>query len=196
MPLSLVLQESVDVLPPHSSIPLEALFSVWNMEAAISEFKRLLISSLSPVHIKIDEPENPPGIYWVDVSFGSRRHTLEYRRETGFGFFHDDAGYGERPAEFYRTPKRAAQRLEQLMRSDQKKSHHLGLKDLRDLYGHSQVKLAKKAGVKQPAISRFEKRGEVKLSTLAATIKALGGKLEIRAQFPDADVPISLSTTK
>ena len=30
--------------------------------------------------------------------------------------------------------------------------------------------------LKQPAISRFEKRGEVKLSTLAATIKALGGK--------------------
>jgi len=55
---------------------------------------------------------------------------------------------------------------------------------------------AKKAGVKQPAISRFEKRGEVKLSTLAATIKALGGKLEVRARFSDADVPISLLASK
>ena len=73
---------------------------------------------------------------------------------------------------------------------------HLGLKDIRELYGHSQVTLAKKAGVKQPAISRFEKRGEVKLSTLAATIKALGGKLEVRAHFEDADVPISLLRSK
>jgi len=55
------------------------------------------------------------------------------------------------------------------------KAMHLGLKDIRELYGQSQLTLAKKAGVKQPAISRFEKRGEVKLSTLAATIKALGG---------------------
>ena len=56
--------------------------------------------------------------------------------------------------------------------------------------------LAKKAGVKQPAISRFEKRGEVKLRTLADTIKALGGKLEVRAHFADADIPISILTSK
>jgi predicted transcriptional regulator len=89
-----------------------------------------------------------------------------------------------------------AQRLAQLMGKSNRNGNGLGMKDIRELYGHSQVKLAKKAGVKQPAISRFEKRGEVKLSTLAATIKALGGKLEVRAHFSDADVPISVSTAK
>src|SRR5207245_7315089 len=94
------------------------------------------------------------------------------------------------------THARVAQRVSQLMTASNSKAVRLGLKDIRELYGHSQVALAKKAGVKQPAISRFEKRGEVKLSTLAATVKALGGKLEVRAHFSDADIPISFSKSK
>jgi len=166
------------------------------MDPVIQEFKRLLIADVPQCEIKVDEPQHPGGSYWLDLHIGKKRHTLEYRRETGFGLFHDDAAYGERPAEFYRTPKRAAQRLVQILKSENTKSPRLGLKDLRELYGHSQVRLAKKAGVNQPAISRFEKRGEVKLSTLAATIKALGGTLEVRAHFDDADVPISLAKAK
>jgi predicted transcriptional regulator len=76
------------------------------------------------------------------------------------------------------------------------KASELGLRNIRDLYGVSQVELAKKAGVKQPAISRFEKRGEIKLSTLAETIRALGGRIEVRAHFPDATIPVSVGATK
>lgn len=166
------------------------------METTIKTLKRLLTEMLPQSHVKVDEPERVGGNYWVDVCMGKKRHTLEYRPGKGFGLFHEDAGYGEGPAEIYRTAERAAQRVAQLMAASNGKAIHLGLKDIRELYGHSQVTLAKKAGVKQPAISRFEKRGEVKLSTLAATIKALGGKLEVRAHFSDADFPISLPTSK
>ena len=166
------------------------------MDANIEQLKRLLAETLPQSQINIEEPEKAGGDYWVDVSMGKKRHTLEYRPGKGFGLFHQGAAYGEGPAEIYRTSKRVAQRIAQLMTGGNSKAVRLGLKDLRELYGHSQVTLAKKAGVKQPAISRFEKRGEVKLSTLAATIKALGGKLEMRAHFEDADVPISLSTSK
>jgi DNA-binding phage protein len=166
------------------------------MEATIKNLKRLLTGLLPQSQVKVDEPERAGGNYWVDVSMGKRRHTLEYRPGRGFGLFHEDAGYGEGPAEIYRTAERAARRVAQLMAANHGKAIHLGLKDIRELYGHSQVTLAKKAGVKQPAISRFEQRGEVKLSTLAATIKALGGKLEVRAHFSDAEFPISLSTSK
>jgi DNA-binding phage protein len=166
------------------------------MEEAIAHFKKLLDKLLPNCTVDVDAPDHAGGNWWFDVVRGKKRHTLEYRPGKGFGLFHEDAGYGEGPAEIYRTPERAAQRLAQLMASSNGKAIHLGLKDLRELYGQSQVTLAKKAGVMQPAISRFERRGEVKLSTLAATIKALGGKLEVRAHFSDADVPISLSTTK
>jgi len=166
------------------------------METAVENLKKLLAKGLPQCKLRVDEPERAGGNYWVDVSLGKVRHTLEYRPGKGFGLFHKDAGYGEGPGEIYRTPERVAQRLAQLLTNGSRKAPSLGLKDIRELYGQSQVAVAKKAGVKQPAISRFEKRGEVKLSTLAATIKALGGKLEVRAHFSDADVPISLSTTK
>jgi DNA-binding phage protein len=175
---------------------MQGIFFVCNMSATIEHLKQLLAGSLPQSQIRVEEPENTGGNYWVDVSMGKKRHTLEYRPGKGFGLFHEDAAYGEGPAEIYRTPERVAQRIVQLMTVGNSKAHRLGLKDIRELYGHSQVTLAKKAGVKQPAISRFENRGEVKLSTLAATIKALGGKLEVRAHFEDADVPISLSTPK
>jgi len=174
---------------------MQDIFCLCNMEKTIENLKDLLKEMLPQSHVKVDEPQHAGGNYWVDVSMGKKRHTLEYRPGKGFGLFHEDAGYGEGPAEIYRTAERAAQRVAQLMAGNSK-AIHLGLKDIRELYGHSQVTLAKKAGVKQPAISRFEKRGEVKLSTLAATIKALGGKLEVRAHFADADFPIFLATTK
>lgn len=166
------------------------------MEAMINKLIQLVAERMPRSHVKVDEPENAGGNYWLDVTLGKKLHTFEYRPGKGFGLFHEDAGYGEGPAEFYRTPERATQRLEQLLTTGSSKASRLGMKDLRELYGQSQVTLAKKAGVKQPAISRFENRGEVKLSTLAATIEALGGKLEVRAHFADADVPISLVTSK
>jgi DNA-binding phage protein len=166
------------------------------MEAMIENLKRLLAKTCPQSRVKVDEPARAGGNYWIDVTTGRKRQTLEYRPGSGFGLFHKDAGYSEGPAEIYRTPERVAQRLVQLIAASNGKPVRLGLKAIRELYGHSQVALAKKAGVKQPAISRFEKRGEVKLSTLAATIKALGGKLEVRAHFEDADIPISLLTPK
>jgi len=166
------------------------------MEKVIEHLQKLLLKQLPHSVVAVDAPDQAGGNWWLDVTMGKKRQTLEYRPGKGFGLFHGKAGYGEGPAEFYRTPERAAKRLAQLLATGNGKATQLGLKALRELYGHSQVTLAKKTGVKQPAISRFEKRGEVKLSTLAATIKALGGQLEVRAHFEDADVPISLLKSK
>jgi DNA-binding phage protein len=175
---------------------MQGIFYACNMEKVIEHLKKLLARQLPNCAVAVDPPVQANGNWWLDISRGKKRHTLEYRPGRGFGLFHRAAGYGEGPAEIYRTPERAAQRVAQLMATNNGNASRLGLKDLRELYGLSQITLAKKAGVKQPAISRFEKRGEVKLSTLAATIKALGGKLEVRAHFADADIPISLSTLK
>jgi hypothetical protein len=45
--------------------------------------------------------------------------------------------------------------------------------------------------VNQAAISKMERRADMYLSTLQGIIKAMGGKLEIRAIFPDGIVCIS-----
>jgi transcriptional regulator with XRE-family HTH domain len=54
----------------------------------------------------------------------------------------------------------------------------------------SQEELAELLNKKQAAISRLERRSDTHVSTLRAFVKALGGKLEIIASFPDASYHI------
>jgi transcriptional regulator with XRE-family HTH domain len=49
----------------------------------------------------------------------------------------------------------------------------------------SQAELACRVGIKQAAIARIEGRSDILLSTLWRLISAMGGKLSIRAEFPD-----------
>jgi DNA-binding phage protein len=190
------LNGSIRIQTAIDGYSIQGIFYTCNMEKTIEHLQTLLLERLPRCVVAVDAPDRPGGNWWLDVTLGKKRQALEYRPGRGFGLFHGKIGYGEGATEIYRTPERAAKRLAQLMAASNGKAVHLSLKDIRELYGHSQVTLAKKAGVRQPAISRLEKRGEVKLSTLAAAIKALGGKLEVRAHFKDADVPISLLTSK
>lgn len=57
--------------------------------------------------------------------------------------------------------------------------------------GVTQTELADLMKVTQGAISQLEKRHDVLLSNLAEYIRALGGKLELIARFPDTDVRIT-----
>ena len=54
-----------------------------------------------------------------------------------------------------------------------------------------QESLAKRLHVRQAAISKLERRTDMYVSTLHQMIKALGGKLEIRALFPAGPVIIN-----
>jgi DNA-binding XRE family transcriptional regulator len=68
----------------------------------------------------------------------------------------------------------------------------MSLRELRRSgHGITQTDLAKRMEVTQGAISQLEKRHDVLLSNLAGYIRALGGKLELIARFPDADVRIT-----
>jgi hypothetical protein len=51
----------------------------------------------------------------------------------------------------------------------------------------TQVAITERLKIPQGAVSRMEKRSDLLLSTLREYVGALGGKLELRAVFPDAD---------
>lgn len=59
------------------------------------------------------------------------------------------------------------------------------LKDLRQAVAQTQQDLAASLGVGQDTISRLEKRSDMLLSTLRRYVEAMGGKLELVAQFPN-----------
>lgn len=67
----------------------------------------------------------------------------------------------------------------------------MALNELRQAFQLSQADLAAKLNVKQPAISRLEKRSDMYISHLRQVIEAMGGELEITANFPDTEVKIT-----
>ena len=65
------------------------------------------------------------------------------------------------------------------------------LDEIRKARQMTQSKLALALGVNQGEVSKIEHRTDIYLSTLAGYLKALGGKLEIRAVFPDREMRIT-----
>lgn len=59
------------------------------------------------------------------------------------------------------------------------------LDELRHAREITQQHLAEILGVNQAAVSRMERRTDMYVSTLRNFIQAMGGRLEIRAVFPD-----------
>jgi predicted transcriptional regulator len=62
-------------------------------------------------------------------------------------------------------------------------AEELTLRDLRKAHKMSQKKLAAMLGVTQVSVSNFEKRSNMRLSTLREYVEALGGELQLRAIF-------------
>ena len=69
----------------------------------------------------------------------------------------------------------------------------LSLRDLRKALERTQVDVAEKMGVGQDAVSRYEQRTDLMLSTLERYVSAMGGTLSIIAEFPDRN-PVRVRT--
>lgn len=66
----------------------------------------------------------------------------------------------------------------------------IGFDKLRLARQKTQVAIAERLNIAQGAVSRMEKQSDFLLSTLREYVSALGGQLELRAVFPDADFVI------
>src|SRR5437870_8045585 len=71
-------------------------------------------------------------------------------------------------------------------------AEEMSLRDLRQALKLTQDQLADSLGIGQDGISRLEKRSDLLLSTLRSYIQAMGGHLEIIAEFPNRP-PVILS---
>jgi len=56
---------------------------------------------------------------------------------------------------------------------------------LREALNLTQSQLAAEQGISQPAISKIERDGDMKVSRLAALVRSFGGRLEVKAHFDD-----------
>ena len=70
---------------------------------------------------------------------------------------------------------------------------HLTLRTLRDAVGKTQVDIAKQSQIDQADVSRLESRSDFEdcqVATLRRYVQALGGSLELVAQFGDKRIAI------
>ena len=67
----------------------------------------------------------------------------------------------------------------------------LRLREVRAACELTQEELAERLNIDQPNVSRLENRSDVRVSTLADYVAALGGRLELLAVFPEGTVRIN-----
>lgn len=148
-----------------------------------------LLNRFPDVATEIDEPADPRGSWFLDVRrYGASPIVVEWRPDRGFGISTPRAeGYGEGPDEVLPNEKAAFDRVVRLILSGGRTEppRAVRLAELRQGRGLSQEELAVRAGVGQANISRIEGRDDLKISTLARIVEAMGGSLSIRARFPD-----------
>jgi transcriptional regulator with XRE-family HTH domain len=71
------------------------------------------------------------------------------------------------------------------------------LRELREKRGNvSQIDVAGRLGLRQPTVSKMERREDVNLSSLRRYVEALGGELHVSARFEDCSVEIGLMESK
>jgi hypothetical protein len=68
---------------------------------------------------------------------------------------------------------------------------NMSLDQLRAARELTQEHLASLLRIKQASVSKMERRADMYIGTLAKFIEAMGGQLEIRANFPDGSVRIT-----
>ncbi len=84
-----------------------------------------------------------------------------------------------------------AERQQRIAKRVRESLASMPLEEVRKARQMTQAKLAETLGVNQGEISKIEHRTDIYISTLAGYVEALGGKLEIRAIFPDREMRIS-----
>jgi DNA-binding XRE family transcriptional regulator len=138
----------------------------------------------------IDAPADDSGPWFLDVRRGGGTPpvVVEWRPDRGFGVSTPGADdYGSGPDEVYTNTKAAFDRVVRLILSGGRTEppQAVRLAELRQMLGLSQGELAERTGVRQANISRIESRSDLKVSTLAKIVAAMGASLSIRARFPD-----------
>lgn len=65
------------------------------------------------------------------------------------------------------------------------------LHQLREKRGATQTAVAEQLGTSRPNVSRIEAEDDVRVTTLDRYVRALGGRLEIRAVFEDESIDLT-----
>jgi DNA-binding XRE family transcriptional regulator len=159
----------------------------------VERLRRLLQERFHGARIDVDAPSRSKGDWFIDTRIGNQSFVIQFRPSLGFGLSSTPSeGIDQGPDEFLDNEEAIVNRVNQLFRAKgiTKPQRVRLLQELRERLQVSQVAVADKLGIRQPTISKIERREDVNLSTLRRYVRALGGKLHITAEFVDGSVEI------
>ncbi len=162
--------------------------------AAPVDFAALISQALPGATVEVDQPSREDGEWWFDIRLDGAETQVSWTSRQGYGVYLGEAGYGERPSETYGDARLVARRLQQIVGNGSADAapSPMGMGQVRRLLGRTQADIAAALHIGQANVSRLEARTNPTLGSMRALIEAMGGQLEVRARFPDLDVPIAL----
>jgi len=159
----------------------------------LEHLKERLAVRFPDATLTIDKAETATGSWWLDAELLGHAVVIEWRADRGFGVSTptpDD--YGSKPHEVYETADAAYCRVVDLLLSQTWTVPGLTLQQIRDSRHLSQAEIASRLRINQGAVSRMERRSDMRLGTLRTLISAMGGELQLLARFPDRTVEIQV----
>jgi DNA-binding XRE family transcriptional regulator len=143
-------------------------------------------------------PLFPDGFWALDVHVDDFFLAMNWRAGDGFLLTSRSThGYGEGADEVYRDFSDALPRVLHLIQNklETVPSYPVRMKELREERGVSQAESAEWMGVQQAAVSKLESREDTHLGTLSNSVRSLGGRLVLKAVFPDREQEVHLTAT-
>ena len=159
----------------------------------IESLEKYLAKQLPQAALTVDKPKEAGGLWFLDVDVDGHKVIVQWQESAGFGVScSSNHGYGEGPDEFYTNLEAVKHRVLSLLLSGSQTSPPptVRLHELRKACGVSQIELAERLSIQQGAVSRLERRSDIKISTIRDFVKSLGGDLKLMATFPDGAVKI------
>jgi hypothetical protein len=145
--------------------------------------------------LTLDAPGTDTGSWWLDVELKGHLVVVEWRPARGFGVSTPSGDdYGAGADETYPDVEAAFARIKSLLlgRLRTEAARAVTLAAVRESRRLSQVEVARRMEINQGALSRMEHRRDMLVGTLRSAIKAMGGQLELRAEFEDGTFRITL----
>jgi DNA-binding XRE family transcriptional regulator len=168
-------------------------WSMGKITSPIESLAKQLVSLCPEAAVSIDKPKRKSGVWFLDASLNGHRVSVQWQSKHGFGVSSSSSGgYGEGADEVYREVDAVLHRVLSLLLSRGETSPPPAVRraELRREVGLSQIDMAQRLHVQQGAVSRMERRGDVKISSLREYCQSLGGSLMLMARFPNGSAKI------